>query len=145
MFTSPLKGKNAMTYLRGRFGDVATISTREFREFIGFSMSTDVRMRKNGQYPPVIRMPGGQKNARIFLEDVAAWIEQGGCQIMEEVKEYKGKKRGRPIGSKNRKKEQEQKNSSVLIEQDAEDQDQVEQNQDEDQDDSSNSQMTPKF
>lgn len=105
MTDSPLKGETLMAYLKNHFDGAPTISSKQFRDFIGFSMSTDVRMRKMGLYPRVMRMPGGQKNARIFLQDVAAWIEQGGCQIVEQQKEYTGKRRGRPVGSKNKRNE----------------------------------------
>lgn len=100
-----------LDYLQKRFNSDA-ITTTDFRNFIGISQTTDNRMRKAGQYPRIIQLPGSLKNGRIFLLDLAKWIAQGGCQIspeeyQEKLKSYQnravgmndqlvGKKRGRP-------------------------------------------------
>lgn len=106
-----------LNYLQKRFNR-DTVSATEFRNFIGVSQSTDNRMRKLGHYPRIINLPGSMRNGRILLLDMAKWLVNGGCQIspkeyQEKINSFKqkdgDKKRGRPVGVKNKAKNVEDK------------------------------------
>lgn len=78
--------------LQSRFPS-ESITRTDFRKFIGIAASTDWRMQKKGAYPRTIRVGGHE---RILLTDLAAWLEQGGSV------DVAPRKRGRPVGSKNK-------------------------------------------
>lgn len=78
--------------LQNRF-PADSITRTDFREYLGISLSTDLRMFKRGAYPRLIRVGN---HDRILLSDLSRWLEQGGSI------DKPTPKRGRPVGSKNR-------------------------------------------
>ncbi len=89
-----------------RFNDLLThfdgkllITRKQFREFMQLSKSSDWRLFKNGSYPKFITLPNGV--VRIELNSLAEWLENGGSRIAPVS--TNAKKRGRPIGSRNKK------------------------------------------
>lgn len=74
------------------FPGMNAITRPQFREFIGISASTDWRAMKAGRYPKIIKIGNHEK---ILLKDLAAFLDAGGSSGAS-------KKRGRPVGSKNK-------------------------------------------
>lgn len=81
---------------------------------MGISPSLDARLRKAGQYPKLIAFAtaGGRSHyLQILLTDLAEWLAStraGSEDVpMLAYKLQPGKKRGRPIGSKNKPKAKE--------------------------------------
>ena len=85
---------STLTFLSERFAPANAISRTQFREFLGISPSTDWRAMQAGKYPRVISVGNHE---RILLVDLAAFLDAGGSSVP------KPRKRGRPIGSKNKR------------------------------------------
>lgn len=83
-----------LAFLTERFAPSEAISRPQFREFLGISPSTDWRALQAGKYPRVISVGNHE---RILLVDLAAFLDAGGSFAPAP------RKRGRPIGSKNKR------------------------------------------
>lgn len=70
--------ESLLNFLRQVFPGTEVITASQFRDFLKISPSTDKRMRRAGQYPKTISLPGLIREKRILLYDLASWIEQGG-------------------------------------------------------------------
>ncbi len=66
--------ENLLSFLRQVFPGTEVITASQFRDFLKISTSTDKRMRRAGQYPKTISLPGLAREKRILLYDLAAWI-----------------------------------------------------------------------
>lgn len=93
--------------LERTFPGRTAISRPELRTLLGISVSTDARLRKAGVYPKLLVFwDGPQQESRILLTDLADWLaslprREGG---LRGVMLPSGKKKGRPVGSKNKPK-----------------------------------------
>lgn len=83
---------STLELLSQAFADAKAISRADFRRFMGISPATDWRAWKSGNYPRLIKLG---THERILLTDLAAFLDAGGSSSS-------GKKRGRPVGSKNK-------------------------------------------
>ena len=74
------------------FNNAPFITTTQFREFLGISKSTDAKMRRLGQYPRIINLPGCGRNGRLLVAGVVSWLENGGCKDSSMLEENAVKK-----------------------------------------------------
>lgn len=81
-----------------RHFDARTITPKQMREYLQISDTTEWRMRRAGNYPKFHNIFGRR---RITLIDFAEWLKSQ-RQSASSASEPKTKKRGRPVGSKNR-------------------------------------------
>ncbi len=86
---------DTLNLLAERFAPANAISRTQFREFLGISASTDWRAMQAGKYPRVISIGNHE---RILLTDLASFLDAGGSSTPPAQR-----KRGRPIGSKNKR------------------------------------------
>ncbi len=85
--------------LLNHFEGKLLITRKQFRELMQLSKSSDWRLFKSGSYPKFITLPNGV--VRIELNSLAEWLENGGSRIA--AIPVNTKKRGRPIGSRNKR------------------------------------------
>lgn len=81
-------------HLQEIYPDQKTISRADLRAFLGISIATDARMKRDGDYPRTIHV---RNSELILLIDFAAWLEAG-SKIDQKPR------RGRPKGSRNKPK-----------------------------------------
>lgn len=84
-----------LTFLSEKFAPADAITRTQFREFLGISPSTDWRAMQAGKYPRVISVGNHE---RILLTDLATFLDAGGSSVAPSPR-----KRGRPVGSKNKR------------------------------------------
>lgn len=95
LFNSPADHETITRVINKYFNNSPVITITQFRDFLGISKATDAKMRRLGQYPRIINLPGCGRDSRLLVADVISWLENGGC--LPSVVSEDSKKRNKDV------------------------------------------------
>lgn len=101
------KAPSILEFLERRFPNRVAINRNEFRALLDLSKATDARLKREGNYPPILifsSVTASRPEGKILLTDLASWLASVQIQELDptEIKLSSDEKQDLLLGSKNK-------------------------------------------